>query len=208
VIELNIKSQSVRVFNTKNGKLKHNFITAILEDRNGKLWVGTNGGGISILNTGKTEVESDNIEPFTSVRTLFEDIDGSIWIGGYNGVQIYNPSLKTSAYLTPDNSDIDGIINCIFKDSENRIWLGTKEKGLQLFDRKNKRFITFSEDQGLANNIVNSIVEDHQGYLWMGTSKGISCFDPQKRSFKNYTKEDGLHGNGAGYITKTGRIFF
>jgi ligand-binding sensor domain-containing protein/signal transduction histidine kinase/DNA-binding response OmpR family regulator len=213
LVELNIKTQSIRIFNTKNGKLKHNAITAILEDRKGKLWVGTNGGGVSILsNIGNTEVESDNIEPLAAIITLFEDIDGSIWIGGYNGVQIYNPSLKTSAYLTPANSDIAREANCIFKDSGNNIWLGTRAKGLQLFDRINKKIITFSEGQGLANNIVNSIVEDQHGYLWMGTSKGISCFDPQKHSFKNYTKEDGLQGNkfikGAGYITKTGRIFF
>jgi ligand-binding sensor domain-containing protein len=71
VVELNIKTQSIRIFNTKNGKLKHNAIAAILEDRNGKLWVGTNGGGVSILNTGKTEVESDNIQSATAVRTLF-----------------------------------------------------------------------------------------------------------------------------------------
>jgi signal transduction histidine kinase/ligand-binding sensor domain-containing protein/DNA-binding response OmpR family regulator len=210
LVELNIKTRSMRVFNTENGMLKNNSVSAIIEDRNGRLWIGTNGGGVSILNTGKTEVESENIEPSSSVRTLFEDTDGSVWIGWYYGVQIYHPSLKSFTYLTPDNSDIDGIINCIFKGSDNNIWVGTKGKGLQLFDRKNKKFITFSEDQGLVNNIVNSIVEDHHGYLWIGTSKGISRFDPRKRVFTNYTKEDGLQSNafikGAGYITKTGRI--
>jgi ligand-binding sensor domain-containing protein/signal transduction histidine kinase/DNA-binding response OmpR family regulator len=212
LIELNIKTGSTRLFNTQTGKLKNNAVAAILEDRSGRLWVGTIGGGISILsNTVKTKAESENIEPLTSVATLFEDTDGSIWIGGYYGFHIYHPSLKTSTYLTPDNSDIDGTINCIFKDSENNIWVGTRTKGLQLFDRKNKRFITFSEEQGLANNIVNSIVEDDRGYLWLGTARGISRFDPRKHTFENYTREDGLQSNeftkGAGYINKTGKVF-
>src|SRR5205085_98790 len=119
-------------FNTENGKLKNNFVAAILEDRNGRLWVGTNGGGISILDKTKTEVEIDNIEPKASVRTLLEDIDGKIWIGGYYGIQIYNPLLKNFTYLDPDNSDTDEILNCIFKDSHDNIWVGTMGKGLQL----------------------------------------------------------------------------
>jgi ligand-binding sensor domain-containing protein/signal transduction histidine kinase/DNA-binding response OmpR family regulator len=212
VIELNTRTKSTRFFNTENGKLKSNSISSIIEDRNGRLWIGTNGGGISILsNTAKTEVETDTIAPFASFRTLFEDADGSIWISGYYGVQIYNPSLKSFTPISPDNSDIDWTINCIFQDSENRIWLGTSVKGLQLVDKATKEIITFSEAQGLANNIVNSIVEDHQGYLWIGTSKGISRFDPRKRIFKNYTREDGLQSNvtkDARYINSKGRIFF
>jgi ligand-binding sensor domain-containing protein/signal transduction histidine kinase/DNA-binding response OmpR family regulator len=212
LIELNTKTGSMRLFNTQNGKLKNNAVTAILEDRNGRLWVGTLGGGISILsNTAETKIESGTIAPFVSVTSLFEDTDGSIWIGTYYGVQIYNPSLKTFTYFTPDNSDIAGPINCISKDSENNIWVGTRTKGLQLFDRVTKRFITFSEDQCLANNIVNSIVEDDQGYLWIGTSGGISRFGPRKHTFENYTREDGLQSNeftkGAGYISKTGKVF-
>jgi ligand-binding sensor domain-containing protein/signal transduction histidine kinase/DNA-binding response OmpR family regulator len=211
VIELNIKTKSTRLYNAENRKLKNNFVVSILEDKNGKLWVGTNVGGVSVLNITEPEVISYNIKSTPSVRTLFEDMDGSVWIGWYYGAQIYHPSLKSFTYLTPDNSDIDGTINCIFKGSDNTIWVGTKGKGLQLFDRINKKFITFSEDQGLINNIVNSIVEDQQGYLWISTSRGISRFDPQKRSFKNYTKEDGLQSNefirGAGHISKTGRIF-
>jgi signal transduction histidine kinase/ligand-binding sensor domain-containing protein/DNA-binding response OmpR family regulator len=210
LIEINLKTKGRRFFNTGNGKLYNNFVTSILEDREGKLWVATNGGGVSVLNktTGK---EEESIPINASVRILFQDTDGSIWIGGYYGVHIYDPHTKTSMYLTPDNSNItNGVINSIFKDSEDQIWVGTAGGGLQLYDRKNKKFVSFSEDQGLVNNIVNSIVEDHRGYLWIATSKGISRFDRKKHTFKNYTTEDGLQSNdfmkGAGYVTTTGKI--
>jgi ligand-binding sensor domain-containing protein/signal transduction histidine kinase/DNA-binding response OmpR family regulator len=207
VIELNIKRKSMRFFNTGNRKLKDNFVVAILEDKNEKLWVGTNTGGISVLSIAEPETTGYNIESSSSVRALLEDIDGRIWIGSYYGIQIFDPYTKSTTYLTPENSNASEVINTIFKDSHDNIWLGTVQKGLQLFDRRNKKIISFSEDQGL----VNSIIEDKHGYLWMGTSRGISCFDPQKRSFKNYTTEDGLQSNefikGAGYISKTGRIF-
>jgi signal transduction histidine kinase/ligand-binding sensor domain-containing protein/DNA-binding response OmpR family regulator len=212
LIELNIKTKSTSSFNTGNKKLNDNFVTSILEDRNDNLWVATDKGGISVLCKRKEKIEIYNILPNESVRTLFEDTDGSIWIGWYYGVKIYNPDTKNFTNLSPDNSNIGGTINCIFKDSENNIWVGTMERGLQLFDRKVRKFITFSEEQGLAGIMVNSIIEDAQGYLWIGTSRGISRFDREKHIFKNYTKEDGLQSNefnkGAGHITKTGKIFF
>jgi signal transduction histidine kinase/ligand-binding sensor domain-containing protein/DNA-binding response OmpR family regulator len=209
LIEINIKTKARRVFNTQNGKLHNDFVTSIMEDGEGKIWVAT-GGGISILNKITGEAE-DNIFPNVSVRILFQDTDESIWIGGYFGVQIYDPHAKTFIHHHPENSNMtNGIINSIFKDSEDNIWVGTMGGGLQLFDRKNKNFITFSEEQGLANNIVNSIVEDARGYLWISTSKGISRFDRRKHTFKNYTMEDGLQSNdfmmGAGYVTAAGKI--
>jgi ligand-binding sensor domain-containing protein/signal transduction histidine kinase/DNA-binding response OmpR family regulator len=209
LVEINIKTKTRRVFNAGNGKLQHNFVTSIMEDREGKIWVAT-AGGISILNKITGEAE-DNIFQNVFVRTLFQDTDGSIWIGGYYGIHIYDPYKKTFVHLNPDNSNMsNGIINSIFRDSEDNIWVGTKGGGLLLYERKNKKFISFSEDQGLANNIVNSIVEDDQGYLWISTSKGISRFDRRKHTFKNYTRADGLQSNdftmGASYVTAAGKI--
>jgi ligand-binding sensor domain-containing protein/signal transduction histidine kinase/DNA-binding response OmpR family regulator len=212
LVEINIKTKARRIFNTENGKLHHNFVTSIIEDREGKIWVATNGGGVSVLSKTTGEAKKDFF-PNSSVRTLFQDTDGSIWIGGYYGFEIYNPSAKTFMNLNPDNSNIkNGVINSVFKDSEDQIWVGTMGGGLQLYDRKSRKFISFSEDQGLANNIVNSIVEDARGYLWIATSRGISRFDRKKQTFKNYTTEDGLQSNdfmmGAGYVTTAGKILF
>ena len=39
------------------------------------------------------------------------------------------------------------------------------------------------------------IIEDNQGNLWLSTKGGISCFNPEKKTFRNYTVEDGLPAN-------------
>jgi ligand-binding sensor domain-containing protein/signal transduction histidine kinase/DNA-binding response OmpR family regulator len=209
LVELNIKTKSMRVFNTENKKLNDNFVTSILEDRNGKLWIGTNSEGVSVIDPSNGKV--DSVLNNATIRALCEDVNGKIWIGTYGGVNIYNPSTSSFSYLTESNSKVSNIIYSIFKDSKDNMWVGSMGGGLYLFDRKSKKLTAFSEANGLASNIVNSIVEDAQGYLWISTSRGISRFNPDNRTFKNYTREDGLQSNefvrGAGYITKAGRIF-
>jgi ligand-binding sensor domain-containing protein/signal transduction histidine kinase/DNA-binding response OmpR family regulator len=217
LIELNIKTGSVRLFNTENKKLNDNFVTSILEDRNGKLWIGTNNEGVTVIDPSNGEIENFQTEQKVNglnnntIRAFSEDAEGRIWIGTFGGLNIYNPSTKSFSYLTDGNSNVSNIIYSIFKDSKDNIWVGSRGGGLYLFDGRTKKFTAFSEAKGLASNIVNSIVEDARSNLWISTSRGISRFNPDNRTFKNYTREDGLQSNefvrGAGYITKTGRVF-
>ena len=53
----------------------------------------------------------------------------------------------------------------------------------------------FTTNDGLPDNVVESILEDRRGYLWLGTHNGLSRFDPQTRTFRNYSESDGLAGN-------------
>jgi ligand-binding sensor domain-containing protein/signal transduction histidine kinase/DNA-binding response OmpR family regulator len=207
LIELNVRTGAMQTFNAENGRLKNNHVVALLEDRQGRLWVATDKGGISILD----KTESSHILPNSSHRSLFEDAGGNIWIGNYYGIHIFTPDKQNFSSYTPGNSNINAIINCIFKDSEGNIWIGTMQ-GLQLLDRRTRKFTNFSEKEGLANNIVNSIVEARDGCLWIGTARGMSRFDRKKHVFRNYTKEDGLPSNEfsreAGYVTRGGKILF
>jgi ligand-binding sensor domain-containing protein/signal transduction histidine kinase/DNA-binding response OmpR family regulator len=217
LIELNIKTRSMRLLNTENKKLNDNFVTSILEDRNGKLWIGTNNGGVTLIDPSGGEIENFNTQQKAyglnnnTIRAICEDAEGKVWIGTFGGVNIYNPSTKSFSYLTEGNSKVSNIIYSIFKDSKDNMWLGSMGGGLYLFDSRTKKLTAFSEAKGLASNIVNSILEDAKGYLWISTSRGISRFNPDNRTFKNYRREDGLQSNefvrNAGYITKAGRIF-
>lgn len=212
LIELNIKTKSIKLFNRKNGKLRNNSVYSVMEDKNKNIWAGTNGGGITILNKANGEFKNFDIEPGAAIRALCEDSAGNVWIGTFYGIHVYHPATQKISYITPYNSNIDETIYSIFKDSKNNIWVGTMGGGLHLFNPVSKKFTVFSEAKGLSNNIVNCIEEDTQGYLWISTYRGISRFNPGDRTFKNYTSEDGLQTNrfnrGAGYRTKKGNILF
>ena len=79
------------------------------------------------------------------------------------------------------------------RDNEPGIlWLGTLDGGLNRFDIESGEATHFTTDDGLANDVIYGILEDDRGTLWMSTNQGISNFNPDDNSFRNYGLEDGL----------------
>jgi signal transduction histidine kinase/ligand-binding sensor domain-containing protein len=73
-------------------------VTSLLTDRDGQLWIGTNGEGIFVLETSKTGGDSlvprlhiDESLPNSAVDALLQDGGGSIWASTDNGVAEINP---------------------------------------------------------------------------------------------------------------------
>ena len=79
-------------------------------------------------------------------------------------------------------------VRCIYKDSKDRMWVGTGA-GLCQFDGKG--FKVFGAENGLVGESIFSITEDEQQNIWIGSMKGgISKYDG--KIFTNYTTKDGL----------------
>ena len=74
------------------------------------------------------------------------------------------------------------------------------------------RFTQYSVQHGLPNNVIYGILEDSRGNLWLSTNKGLSCFDPQKKTFYNFDVHDGLQSDefnaGAYFKSVSGMMFF
>lgn len=86
-------------------------------------------------------------------------------------------------------------VKCFYQDRQGRQWIGSWGGGLSLFHPGNS-FEYFNEKDGLPNAVVYGILEDNHNNLWLSTNKGISVFNKeQKKSIRNFYKEDGLQGN-------------
>lgn len=206
------------------GDLNCNEIFCIKEDRKGKIWVGTNGGGVNVLNANdkvlfkycKNPTAPNEIDyPVNNyIRFIEEDTRGDIWIGSYGaGITVVNPATNKFRLYDKANSKLpNNLTLSILKDHQGNIWVGTFSGGLSLFDQKKKQFITFSEKEGLNNATVYAIVEDLKGQIWLSTNKGISSFDPKIKKFTNYTIYNGVQNDnfilGAGFRSFDGEIFF
>jgi DNA-binding CsgD family transcriptional regulator len=86
------------------------------------------------------------------------------------------------------------VVNCLFEDSQHRLWIGTHGGGLHRFDPETQSFSVKDVQDGLLSNVIKGITEDLEGYLWISTNQGVSRLDTETGTFHNYTRHDGLQG--------------
>ena len=226
-------SNGLNYLDIRTGKFKHfkegkgqfnlnsNNTYSLLEDRSGKIWIGTDGGGVNVFDpvnrTFKKYVHDKTDQGSiadNSIQYLYEDKRGHIWITGYtNGLSIFDPNTKKISRINTSNSKISSNITSVLtEDSEGNMWIGTMERGLNKYNPKTKTFISYSEDNGLLNNTINFISTDSYGYIWLSTNQGIVRIDPDKELFKNFGKFNGLKtmefNLASGIKLKSGEIVF
>lgn len=201
-------------------QLNNDAVYAILEDRKGQVWLGTNGGGVNILNqeTGViTKYLNDPNNPNSLggnyVRCFLEDKKGNIWIGSTGGTSMFNPETRTFTNYNQNTTNIESdVVFSLFEDSKGNMWIGTLGGGLNKLNLKTKKITSYTTQDGLADNTINGILEDKQGYLWISTNNGMSRFDPRNETFKNSGLENGVQSfefsQGAALKTKAGDLIF
>jgi ligand-binding sensor domain-containing protein len=189
---------SIRQFQVTDPQ-KHTDITALYQDRFGKIWIGTMGEGAFRLDpeTGKWRniIENDVIRNGHILSITGKGND--IWISGLNGT--------THCFLTEANnpvgsklefknfSDSSGIgssyVYDIFIDSRGRVWFATDGAGLIMMEQGGTH--RFSEKEGLKSNVIYSVTEDSFGNIWLASwNQGLYRFDGHQ--FSNYSAAEGL----------------
>jgi ligand-binding sensor domain-containing protein/signal transduction histidine kinase len=200
------------------GQLNNDQVYALAEDRQGNIWIGTNGNGVNILNPATNKIikyVNDPANPASLtgdyVRCLYEDKKGRMWIGTSVGISVYDPARQSCITYNHTNIEMEtDDIHCITEDKKGNIWIGTLGGGLTVLDSRSGQSSMFTTANGLPDNTINSIVEDDQGFLWISTNNGLSRYDPANGSFKNSSLEDGIQSfefsQNAGFKTSDGTI--
>lgn len=164
-------------------------IHAVAQDIEGRIWVGKDYDGIDVLEkeTGKVTslvAHDDNGRslPHNTIYDLYADRDGIMWVGTYKkGVSYYSESIfKFNMYEWGD-------ITCIEQADENRLWLGTNDHGILLWNRSTGKAEPFWRDaEGQLPNPAVSMLKSKDGKLWVGTfNGGLYCMNgSQIRSYK------------------------
>lgn len=170
--------------------LSQSTVTAILQDRQGFMWFGTEGGlnkydgyQFSIY-----EHDPENPQSLSSnvISSIYEDRDGTLWIGTVTGLDRLDRKTNTFVNYLQDLTDSDNAnarsVLTINQDQSGALWVGTDGGGLLVFNLKNNQFTVYKHDpddpKTLINNTVHSIYEDRDGILWIGTEQGLDRLDP------------------------------
>ncbi|MCK5372227.1 MAG: hypothetical protein KAQ62_26885, partial [Cyclobacteriaceae bacterium] len=224
----------LNILNIRNGaiaKYRHNpeddnsissdNIRCIYEDSKGRVWIGTEDGGLNLFKNGKFKrFLSDENDIFSiagnDVRSIVEDKNGYLWVATFGGgLNKFDPDkIKFTRYFHVENSQNSLSSNSIYSlylDDSTNLWIGTAD-GLNMLDISRNRFSHYSQNNGLLSNSIYSILDDKNGNIWISTNKGISRLNKNTYAIKNYDSEDGLQNTefnqGAGYFTKRGEMLF
>ncbi len=172
--KMNPQVQRFRLYQNSPGdwrSLGFNVVGPILEGRSGEVYVGTLGGGLDTLDrkSGAFSHWKGGSQQADTIMTLYEDPDGTLWVGSLDGIRARNPITRQvrSFRHDPENPDslVDNNVSALLRDASQRLWVGTLG-GLDWYDPETERFNHIVED-GLVS--VVSMKLDPAGYLWVGT---------------------------------------
>lgn len=190
-----------------------NNITAILEDRSGRLWIGTAYAGLNEFDRDKNIFKHychDPKNPLSlssnSIGVIYEDRAGDLWIGTTGGLNHFDPEKNIFTVYKHDPKDPHSLssnaVTSICEDvalddaAGKLLWIGTTEGGLAAFDLTKKTFVNYRHDPGnastISSNTVLKVYTDRSGLLWVGTGdNGIDKVDRKPKKFKHFTREPG-----------------
>lgn len=147
-------------------------IWAVLEDRDGAVWI----GGLSLCripsgNTcdrsglpGELTTASTPAVPRVSmIRLLMQDAAGTVWIGGDGGLFRYRYNNRDGGSLRVENSPAG--VRVGLERPDGGIWFGTNGGGLYLWRNGGLRKVAGE----IASTLLRSLYEDNDGVLWVGT---------------------------------------
>jgi len=164
---------------------------ATTADREGNLWIGTNGEGLMRFKDRPIRMftKADGL-PNNIPMTVLSKSDGSLWVGNNcGGLSVFNGERFTTY------NETNGLSNsCVWALAEAKggvLWVGTWGGGLFRF--ADGHFIQFGPRQGLADDVVRAITSASDGSLWIATNGGLSHM--MNGRFRNYTTTDGLSSN-------------
>ncbi|MBN1184287.1 MAG: response regulator [Bacteroidales bacterium] len=188
-LKYTIATKTVNIYSNNpdvQQSLVHNTVTAIQEDLNGNILIGTL-GGLCVYDPAE-----ENFMPFNDevgnksalnnvfVNCLYADEDGNVWVGTERGgVNKYNIYQKKFASMINDpknqNSLSNNTVNSIFEDKKH-IWIGTAGGGLNRYSKTSGSFKFYKNDphnpSSLNNDFITTISRDRSGALWVGAWGG------------------------------------
>jgi signal transduction histidine kinase/ligand-binding sensor domain-containing protein len=197
--------------------LTHKYVKSLFVDNDSTLWIGTDNGGINILNKDKKTFSHIIIDDYypsgvnnESIYAIFQDRYSNMWFGTYGGG--INLALKNMDFIIHYNK-LPGaaqglnsnIINRFLENENGNIWIATVGGGLNQLDINTGRFIHFnSSNSNITSNSLLSFETNGSNNIWIGTwAGGLLNFNKNTHLFTSYTtKNSGISDDNIHSIAK------
>lgn len=185
-------------------------VTAIGEDPQGNILLGTYAAGFNILDPVSgifkqfeqgTDISSVHS---SSIWEIYTDSRENIWLGLLgNGLDLFDPKQGTFLNFGMDSDERNRVnhpnIMVILEDTDGDIWFGTEGNGVNILDRQTGNMTEPSirgEDSILHSSMVRALFQDRKGQVWIGTEgQGAFIYNKRSGAIRRMSVEDGLPDN-------------
>lgn len=165
------------------------YIYDIKKDSGGDIW----SGGYYHLKRINLETKNVRLYPgVSSITTIQEKDDRLMWIGTRMGLYLLDKESGSYRYI--DLPVESPYICALYQREDGILYIGTRGAGLLVYDINKKKFIHQyrTDNCALISDNIYTILPRQDESLLMGTETGITIYSPQKHSFRNWTREQGL----------------
>ncbi len=184
----NIKYQ---IYERENGLLSDN-TNAIFQDDEGNIWIGTYGGGLSMLvDEAFTFFSFNQPAPGASINSIAAD-ENNYYALGDKGIQVIEKisGQKKEIYTAANGLPNDNLNSIYFSEETKDLWIGTNENGLYRLSLLNGKVRPYFVSDDMNENSISSIAGEGNR-IWTSTKNGIFMFDIESNSRKHYTVSNG-----------------
>jgi len=214
---VNRKTNSVEHFSTRlsgNHKLSNDFIHAIFQDADQRIWMGTRNGILIYDKPGNRFVpwreyfKNPRLPNLDQVRIymIIQDRASNYWIGTQNGlyrINLKNSEVEVFRKELDDSHQLGAnLVYYLLEDSDGLIWIATIG-GLDVYHPATKKVSHYRKGpNGLSDDFVITLCEDDGKRIWIGTDTYVNVFDKRDSSFTYYSQKEGLPNNRIFEIVK------
>lgn len=201
--------------------LSGSYVRALAVADDGRLWVGTFAGGLSVYDARTetfTRYRHDPADPASlahdRVEGIAPDRDGRIWIATYDGLDRLDPATGAIEHFRPRPGDpsslADERVRGLLVDAAGTLWVGSRD-GLQRRPAGAAGFERVASEPGrpgsLAGQFVSRLFADRRGRIWIGTNDdGAALLDPGSDELTRFPPPRGADGRGAAAVPAARRL--
>ena len=189
--------QHIYANNDESG-LSHPTVKEIFQDSFNNIWIGTSGGGISVISNKSRFLKTLSYSPYRGAKSslsdkvawgICTDNEDRVWIGtDGGGIDVFQKGIKT-VHFGHETGDLpDNFIICAMKDSEGNLWFGSGSKDVIKYNQKNKQFARIKSIKSEVS--IRCFYEDKDKNIWIGSNKGLYSYHLPTGNVKIFTSEN------------------
>ena len=185
--------------------LVYNNVRAVTHDDHGRVWLGTYGAGISLLDPGTgsfTHFQHNPDDPrslrVNIVWDITRDSEGVIWVAlDQGGLARFDEATQSFDHYVHSPYDPQSILSnqvrVVFEDLNQDLWVGAFPSGVGFYNRSTQIFKHYThhanDPSSISHSAILSFLEASDGTIWVGTEGGLNALNPDTGRFTRYVSD-------------------